>query len=117
MRERKVGKQTITWSNVVSNDDIDTSDWSMLVALAVKVIVNLLAATTFLCLSCTPFGAPVDPEVYITQQMSSGSGGVGSLGLLWPVFCNSSKLRMLRWGCASLSFSMSPFLASLFMLL
>lgn len=117
MREGKVGKQTITWSDIGSNNDIDTRDWRMLVMITVTLIVFLLAATTFLCFSCTPFGAPVDPEVYMTQQMSSGSGGVGSLRLLWPVFCKSSKLMMLRCGCASLSFSMSPFLTSLFMLL
>jgi hypothetical protein len=44
----------------------------------------------FLCVSMTPFGVPVDPEVYMTQNTSSGLAGMASFGFSVPSRSTSS---------------------------
>lgn len=55
----------------------------------------------------TPFGGPVEPEVYIRQKMSSGLGATTSTGFFWPSSTSSETLRILRSGCSFLSCSTS----------
>lgn len=64
--------------------------------------LHSLDPTIDLCLMGTPFGEPVEPEVYITQHTSSLFGGVGANGLSFPICLNSSKLMTLSSGCAFL---------------
>lgn len=73
---------------------------------------SLPAAMTFFWLNDTPLGGPVDPEVYMMQQRSSGSGGDGSTTFSSPSFLNSSKLRMFRSGNSDLNWSRSDCFAS-----
>jgi hypothetical protein len=68
---------------------------------------GLPAATIFLCVSGTPFGTPVEPDVYMIQQISSGSGGTGFVGLLSPKFLSLSKLRIMTSLCAFFNASIS----------
>lgn len=55
----------------------------------------------------TPFGGPVDPDVYIRQKRSSGLGGTGSAGFFCPSSTSSLMLRILMSGCSFLSHSTS----------
>lgn len=46
-------------------------------------------AIQFLCDSITPFGVPVDPDVYMMMAMSSGDGGDAIAELFLPVLTTS----------------------------
>mmetsp|Transcript_9755 Transcript_9755/g.26463 ORF Transcript_9755/g.26463 Transcript_9755/m.26463 type:complete len:240 (-) Transcript_9755:98-817(-) len=50
--------------------------------------------TKFLCVSMTPFGRPVDPEVYMMNARSSGPGAYGSTsaGLSLPAATRASNV-------------------------
>ena len=43
-----------------------------------------MAARIWACVNGTPFGGPVEPDVYIMVARSWGCGGTGSAGLVWP---------------------------------
>ena len=61
------------------------------------------------CVSGTPFGGPVDPDVYIIQHKSYSFGLTMSVGLLLPSCWSSSRLIIMRCGCASFSVEISEF--------
>lgn len=48
----------------------------------------------FLCDNKTPFGAPVDPDVYMIMAISSGDGGDATSVLVFPVFTTSVNDKM-----------------------
>jgi len=53
---------------------------------------------TFLWVKRTPLGVPVDPDVYMIQARSEGSGGFGSIGFAFPSSRSSSYERTVRSG-------------------
>lgn len=74
--------------------------------------MSLLAAMTFAWVRGTPFGGPVDPEVYMMQQRSSGDGGTGSTGFCSPNVRRSSKLMTLMSSYSVFSLSRSACLGA-----
>ena len=45
---------------------------------------HLSVVMQLLCVNCTPFGCPVEPDVYMIIAMSSRDGATGSILFLMP---------------------------------
>ena len=45
---------------------------------------DVIIASKLACVTITPFGSPVEPEVYMITAIEDGLGGVGSFGLPLP---------------------------------
>lgn len=60
---------------------------------------NVLAATMFWCLMGTPFGVPVEPEVYMIAARSSGPGVLSlDVGFVFPCMTRSSNSMKFTLG-------------------